>query len=259
MTGVLATTGAAFLRVAQETGGMALIGIRALAALAPPRLDWDGFLRALHRFGVMSLPIVMATAFLTGLIVLLQAAVYVESYGATVLVGWGTGWVTFREIGPVLIALMFSGRVGSTNAAELATMTVTEQIDALRALAIDPFQYLVVPRLFAMVLANLSLTIIGNILAIAGGALAGKVLIGVDFAEFWASFSEYVFLSDALVGTLKGGVFGLAIGIVSSHFGLSVTGGVPGVGRSVNRAVVASAVLIFVLDYFITYTVGVGG
>lgn len=250
---LVGAVGARFLDIAAETGGMAMILVRSALALFPPRIDWRELLRGLHRFGVQSLPIVTATAFFTGIIVMLQAAVYVEKYGATILVGWGTGFTTLRELGPVLIALMLSGRVGSNNTAELATMTVTEQVDTLRALAIDPYGYLVIPRVFAMVIATVLLTIIGDALAILGGALAGKALLGVELSTFWASFSEHVRLHDFTHGLVKAAAFGLVIGAVSCHFGLSVTGGARGVGAAVNRSVVASAVGIFVLDFVLTY------
>jgi phospholipid/cholesterol/gamma-HCH transport system permease protein len=251
--GLLGRIGRTTLTVAAETGGMAMIAGRSVAALFPPKIEVHGLVRSMYRFGVQSLPLVVATAFLTGVVVLLMAAVYVREYGATRLVGWGTGYATFREIGPVLIALMFSGRVGSNNTAELATMKVTEQVEALRALAIDPYAYLVIPRLFAMVIVLVALTLVGNLLAIAGGAAAGNVLVGVSYATFWHSFLEGVRLADLAHGLIKAGTFGLFIGIVSCHFGLSAGGGAPGVGRAVNRAVVASAVAIFVIDYLLTY------
>ncbi len=250
--GVLAAVGAFALSLARETGGIALVVWRATLALLPPRTDARELLRGLYRFGIQSVPIVVATAFLTGVIVVLQAAVYVTRYRATVLVGWATGFTTFREIGPVLIALMISGRVGSTSTAELATMAVTEQVDALRVLAVDPVAYLVIPRIFALVAVTFLLTVIGDVLAIAGGALSAKVLVGVGFSTFWASFQSAVHLADLTQGLVKSAVFGWAIGVVSCHFGLSARGGASAVGRAVTRAVVASAVAIFLLDYLVT-------
>src|SRR5689334_12125757 len=127
--------------------------------------------------GVKSVPIVALTAFFTGGIMVIQSGIFVKRFNAQGLLGWGAGYATFREVGPILIGLMFSGRVGSNNAAELGTMTVTEQIDGLRTLAIDPIRYLIVPRVIAMIVAMFSLLIIGDAVAAFGGMLFGKLLM----------------------------------------------------------------------------------
>jgi phospholipid/cholesterol/gamma-HCH transport system permease protein len=126
-------------------------------------------------------------------------------------------------------------------------------VDALRALAIDPVSYLVLPRLLSMVVMMTLLNTVGDLCALGGGVLTGKYLVGVDHWVFWNSFLEYIRLGDFLNGMVKATCFGLAIGLVSCYFGLSVRGGATAVGRAVNASVVASAVGIFVLDYFITY------
>ncbi len=252
--GLLRRTGRTAIGVSSDVGGMAIIVGRSLAALLPPRIEPAGMVRGMYRFGVQSIPLVVATAFLTGVVVLLMAAVHVRQYGATVLVGWASGYATFRELGPVLIAIMFSGRVGSNNTAELAVMKVTDQLEALRALAIDIYAYLIIPRLFAMVVVLVGLTLLGNLLAIIGAAVAADSLIGVSYPVFWNSFTTYVRIEDLLHGLVKAGVFGLAIAVVSCHFGLSARGGAAGVGRAVNRSVVASAIIIFLLDYLLTHT-----
>jgi phospholipid/cholesterol/gamma-HCH transport system permease protein len=151
-----------------------------------------------------------------------------------------------------MIGLMFSGRVGANNTAELGTMKVTDQIDALRALAIDPITYLLVPRFIAIVSMMFLLTIVGDLTALVGGAYTGQVLLGVSTSLFASSVIEYITLDDLFNGLFKAFTFGIAIAIVSSHYGMTTSGGAVGVGRSVNNSVVASAVLIFVLDYFIT-------
>ena len=147
---------------------------------------------------------------------------------------------------------MFSGRVGANNTAELGTMAVTEQLDGLRALAIDPIRYLIVPRVVAMIVALFCLTVIGDLIAIAGGALSARVLLGISPGAFAASFGG-LHPADFLHGLYKAAGFGLAISITSCHFGISVKGGAVGVGRAVNAAVVAAAVAIMLLDFFLTY------
>src|SRR5690606_19059973 len=189
-------------------------------------------------------------------IMVIQAAPLVTRFNARESVGWGAGFATLREVGPLLIALMFSGRVGANNTAELGTMVVTSQIDALRALAIDPLAYLVLPRVISMIVMLFALTVIGDVVAIGGACLAGKVLLDVDPRSFMASLFLLLDEWDLLTGLIKSLVFGGMIALTSCHFGLSVQGGAPGVGRAVNAAVVAAASGIFILDYFSTYLLG---
>jgi phospholipid/cholesterol/gamma-HCH transport system permease protein len=249
-----AKIGEAFLGFAHEVGGVISLFFRVLYALIPPKFDLDEFWRNLYKMGVKSVPIIILTAFFTGGIMVIQASVFVKKYGATSLVGWGSGYAVFREVGPILLGLMFSGRVGSNNTAELATMVVTEQIDGMKALAIDPISYLIVPRVLAMIIMLFLLTILGDIVAIAGSAIFGSVLANVSYAAFWTSFSQNLHIADVVHGLIKAGVFGLIVSLASCYFGMSVKGGAVGVGRAVNNAVVAAALGIVLSDYFLTYT-----
>ena len=248
--------GGFLVAIARDAGGMTLLLFRIVRALLPPTLDRDETSRNLFKMGVKSLPIVMLTAFFTGMVMVVQAAFYVSQYGAYDMVGWGAGFATLREVGPILIGLMFSGRVGSNNTAELATMVVTEQIDALRALAIEPIRFLVVPRFLSMVLTLFLLTVAGDALALVGGGIMAKVMVDVDFATYYHSLTESIALRDLFHGLHKSVAFGAAIGLVSCYFGLHVTGGARGVGRAVNASVVAAAVGIFALDYVLTSLLG---
>lgn len=238
---------------AEQAGGIVLLLGDVIRALLPPTLDGRELWRNLHKMGVRSLPIVALTAFFTGGIMVIQSGIFVRRFGAYGLLGWGTGYAVFREVGPILIALMFSGRVGSNNTAELGTMTVTEQIDGLRALAIEPVGFLLVPRIIAMMVMLFALTVVGDLVAIVGGALFGKLLLDVDGPTFYYSFAENLKPWDLGHGLIKSVVFGLVIALTSCHFGVSVKGGAVGVGRAVNNAVVAAAVGIMLLDYFLTY------
>src|SRR6185369_15985626 len=125
-----------------------------------------------------------------------------------------------REIGPILIALMFSGRVGANNTAELGTMTVTEQLDGLRALAIDPIRYLVVPRILAMMTALFCLTLLGDLVAMLGAMLFGQLLLDVEFSTYYFSFVQNVHIADLMHGLVKSLGFGFAIALTSCHFGI---------------------------------------
>lgn len=241
------------MRYAEEAGGAVLMIYEIIKHAFPPRLDGPETWRNLYRVGVKSFPIVVVTAVLVGAIMVIQSGMYVDQYGAYGLLGWGAGYSIFREIGPIMIGLMFSGRVGANNTAELGTMKVTDQIDALRALAIDPIGYLVMPRVFAMILMMLLLVIVGDFVSLLGGAITSRYLLGVEMRLFIWSIATYLGLPDFFHGLYKAVAFGFAIAIISCHFGMRTSGGAVGVGRSVNASVVGSAIAIFVLDYFITY------
>ena len=182
--------GGGALRVAQETGGIVILAGLVLRALIPPRIDRKELVKNLYKMGNRSVPIVMLTAFFAGGLMTLQSGPFVKKFGATGLAGWGAGYAVLREIGPILIALMFSGRVGANNTAELATMTVTEQLDGLRALAIDPIRFLVVPRVLAMVVTLVALTAIGDLVALQGAAVVGRVMLDIEWATMFHSFAD---------------------------------------------------------------------
>jgi phospholipid/cholesterol/gamma-HCH transport system permease protein len=166
------------------------------------------------------------------------------------------GYAVLRELGPILIALMFSGRVGANNTAELSTMTVTEQLDGLRALAIDPVRFLVVPRVLAMMIALVALTAIGDLVALTGAAIVGNALLGIEWSTMYHGFVDNLKPLDFLHGIYKAIAFGAAIAVSSCYFGVTVRGGAVGVGRAVNAAVVAAAISIMLLDFGLTYLSG---
>lgn len=254
--GAVARTGRAVLGVAQQTGGIVVLLGRIARRFFPPDVDYYEFKRNLYKMGVRSMPIVMLTAVFVGAIMVVQASAYVKQFSAYAFVGWGAGFVILRELGPILIALMFSGRVGANNTAELGTMVVTEQIDGLRALAIDPISYLIVPRFLGMIIMLFVLTVCGNIVALLGAAAFGQVMLGIEIRVFFRGVVDYLGTWDLYIGLIKAVVFGLIVAVSSCYFGLAVRGGAPGVGRAVNSGVVASAVGVFVADYFLTFLLG---
>jgi phospholipid/cholesterol/gamma-HCH transport system permease protein len=183
-----------------------------------------------------------------------QSAPLLERYGAESLLGWGTGFGILREIGPILTGLMISGRVGSNNAAELGTLTVTDQVQGLRALAIDPAGYLLAPRIVAITLTTTLGTVLAMALALLGAALSGMVLLGVDPVSFYNSLTGGLLgVGDVAHGLSKAFLFGIAIATCSTSFGMRAEGGPPGVGRAVGSSVMVSAVFIFLLDAIITF------
>jgi phospholipid/cholesterol/gamma-HCH transport system permease protein len=251
---MFAGLGTAAIRIAEEVGGIVLLTGQVLRALLPPRLDRRELLKNLYKMGNRSVPIVVLTAFFAGGLMTLQTGPFVKKLGATALAGWGAGYAVLREIGPILIALMFSGRVGANNTAELATMTVTEQLDGLRALGIDPVGFLILPRVIAMMIMLLALTVIGDLVALVGASVVGRMMLDIEWATMFHSFADNLRPFDFLHGIYKSIWFGGAIAVSSCDFGVSVRGGA--VGRAVNAAVVASAVSIMLLDFFFTYLTG---
>jgi phospholipid/cholesterol/gamma-HCH transport system permease protein len=251
----LAQLGASFLEIATVVGGMGILAGKIATRVVTLRVDGAELMRNLYKMGVKSIPIVIVTALFTGAIMVIQAAPLVERFGAHGLLGWGAGFGTLREIAPLLTALMINGRVGANNTAELGTMVVTEQIDALRVLAIDPVSFLVAPRVLAMITTLFISTIFADTLALVGAAYAGQGLLGVAPTVFFNGLTSGLLgISDVTSGLVKSVVFGVVMALASCQYGLGVTGGAPGVGRAVNATVVASAAGIFILDYFVSFT-----
>jgi phospholipid/cholesterol/gamma-HCH transport system permease protein len=248
--------GRGVVETAREAGGMAIILARVLMALLPPRIDVRETIRAAERFGWESAPIVIATAFFTGGIMTLQSLPYVQQMQAMKLLPWASSFATLREVGPVLIGLMFSGRVGSNNTAELGTMVVTEQVDAMRLLALDPYQLLIVPRFVAMVVMMFALVVIGDLCAILGAMLTARAMADVELLQFVMLMKEQLLFSDFTSGLVKSVFFGAIIAVMSCHYGLTAAGGARGVGRAVNASVVGSALGIILGDYLLTSVLG---
>jgi phospholipid/cholesterol/gamma-HCH transport system permease protein len=243
--------------MATLVGAMGVLLGRTFLRLFRRDFDRQEFVRALYKMGVRSVPIVVITALFTGGIMVIQAAPIVERYGAKGLLGWGAGFGTLREVGPLLTALMISGRVGANNTAELGTMAVTEQIDALRALAINPVGFLVVPRFLALVTTLFLSTVISDVLALVGASLAGFGFLGVEPISFYNGLTSGLLnVGDVTHGLFKSFVFGVVIALASCHYGMTTSGGAPGVGRAVNATVVVSAAGIFVLDYLVSFAIG---
>jgi phospholipid/cholesterol/gamma-HCH transport system permease protein len=252
--GFVRNLGARFLRISELVGGFGVLFAKILVRIVPPRFDGGQLLVNLYKMGVKSLPIVAVTALFTGAIMVIQAAPLVTRYQAHGLIGWGAGFGTLREIGPLLTALMISGRVGANNTAELGTMVVTEQLDAMRTLAIDPLNYLVVPRFIAIVVTLFCSTLFADALALFGAAYSCGPLLGIEPRVFFNGLtSGLLTFGDVAHGLVKSVAFGTMIALASCFFGTGVTGGAPGVGRAVNATVVVSAASIFVLDYFISF------
>jgi phospholipid/cholesterol/gamma-HCH transport system permease protein len=206
----------------------------------------------MDRIGVGSLFIVVLTGLFTGMVLALQGAVQLEPYGATIYVSRLISTSVVRELGPVLAALMIAGRVGTGIASELASMTVTEQIDALRAEGTDPVHKLATTRLVACVIMIPLLTIIADGIAILGGWLVARLYLGIDSYFYWTWAYEAIHRRDLVLGLVKPVVFGSLIAMVGCYTGFSTKGGTVGVGASTTQSMVSASILILATDFFIT-------
>ena len=218
-------------------------------------------IQQMDEIGVKSLGIVMLTGLFTGMVLALQSSVQLKTFGATLYIGNLVSASMIRELGPVLAGLMVAGRVGSGIAAQLGSMKVTEQIDALNTLGTDPIKKLVTPRVLASLVMLPTLTIINDFVGIVGGNLIAQFYLDVPTSLYWRTVWEqiasdgFVFRfvpNDFVQGLTKPFVFGGVIAITACYFGLSTSGGTEGVGVSTTRTVVTSSILILVLDYFLT-------
>lgn len=201
--------------------------------------------------GVGSLTIIVLTGFFTGGVLTLQTFPTLQFYGAQSQTGRLVAISLVRELGPVLTALMVTGRVGSAIAAELGSMTVSQQIDAMRALGTDPIRKLVAPRLVALIITLPLLTVIADVVGIGGGGIAATTLYGLSFGQFWSSVRDGITTDDIIGGIIKPICFGLLIGSIACYRGLSTEGGTVGVGRSTTRAVVTASIVVIIADFFL--------
>lgn len=215
----------------------------------------------MDEIGVKSLGIVLLTGLFTGMVLALQSSVQLQTFGATMYIGRLVAGSMIRELGPVLAGLMVAGRVGSGIAAQLGSMKVTEQIDALNTLGTDPIKKLATPRVLAALVMLPVLTIINDMVGIIGGNIIATLMLGLPSSLYWRTVWEQIISggfvfgfipNDFVQGLIKPFVFGAIIAITACYFGLRTTGGTEGVGQSTTKTVVTSSILILVSDYFLT-------
>lgn len=209
-------------------------------------------LQQAEEVGVQSLPVVLLTALFTGMVLALQSYIVFHRFAAESLTGLVVSMSVVRELGPVLVGLMIAGRIGASFAAELGTMRVSQQIDALWTLSTDPVRYLIMPRLLAVTLMMPLLVIIADFIGIYGGYAISVYLLDQNPAVYIENTTQYMQLSDFYSGLIKSCFFGMLIGIIGCTEGFNCQGGAAGVGRATTRAVVISCMSILVADYFLT-------
>jgi phospholipid/cholesterol/gamma-HCH transport system permease protein len=205
-----------------------------------------------EQIGIGSLTVVVLTGFFTGAVLALQTGITLDQFGARPFVGRLISASMIKELGPVLTGLMLAGRIGSGIAAELGSMVVTDQINALRALGTDPIRKLVVPRVLAGFFMAPVLTVIANTVGILGGWLIAVFELRVASSLYWSSIIEGLYMDDAIMGLVKPFCLGYVIVTIGCHVGLRARGGTQGVGRATTAAVVAASVAVIAVDFFVT-------
>jgi len=243
--------GSTILNFLRDVGGSSLMLAGVFARLRElPRTARQTLLQ-MELIGIGSIPLVIVTSVFVGAVAAVQAAYQFQDYVPMVFLGTVVGKSVILELGPVLTALVVGGRVSASIAAELGTMKVTEQIDAMEVLAIDPQRYLVMPRVVASFIMLPVLTIFADLLAILGGMFVANVSVGVDNATFIEGLRMFFYVDDIISGIIKAATFGGIIGLMGCYNGFRTFGGAQGVGRAAMQAVVSSCICILISNYFL--------
>ena len=261
MTAIASRLNTAALNMVQGVQNYVLLAWKALRFVFARPFYAGDLVQQMDVIGVQSLGIVLLTGFFTGMVLALQSSVQLRTFGATQYIGSLVSASMIRELGPVLAGLMVAGRVGSGVAAQIGSMRVTEQIDALNTLGTDPIKKLVTPRVLAGLIMLPVLTVINDLVGILGGNLIAKLYVGLPSSFYWRTvweqiasggFSFGVIPNDFIQGLVKPFVFGGIITTSACYYGLATTGGTEGVGVATTRTVVSASIAILVVDYFLT-------
>jgi phospholipid/cholesterol/gamma-HCH transport system permease protein len=252
MIAFLASIGAVFLGFLAATGRLAAFALRGVTAAFSPPYYPRLMLRQFVEIGYFSLPVVGLTAIFTGMVLALQSYTGFSRFNAESAVATVVVLSVTRELGPVIAGLMVAGRVGAAMAAEIGTMRVTDQIDALTTLSTDPFRYLVLPRLVAGLVSLPLLVMIADIIGVFGGYLVGTVKLGFNPSSYLTQTETYLETMDVVSGLVKAAVFGFIVSLMGCYHGYHSRGGAEGVGQATTHAVVSASILILVVNYMLT-------
>jgi phospholipid/cholesterol/gamma-HCH transport system permease protein len=252
MITILRRLGKAAVSMAHEAGGMMLFLLEGLGLVFVPPFRFRRLLQELHLIGVRSTLIILLTAAFTGMVLALQGYYTLRQYGSEGALGSAVALSLIREMGPVLTGIMVSARAGSAVTAEIGIMRITEQLVALDTMAVNPMQYVVMPKLLAGLIAVPLLTAMFDVMGIMGGYLVGVMLLGVSSGTYFSSMVQSVVSLDINAGIVKSIVFGITVILVACYKGYYTEHGAEGVSRATNQTVVLSAVLVLALDYILT-------
>lgn len=236
----------------EELGRFFITLWRVIVWTPRPPYDVRQLLLQMGRVGVQSIPVIGLTTLFTGMVLSLQTSSVLMRFNAERYVGSIVALSMVRELSCVIGGLVVAGRCGSAMGAELGTMRVTEQIDALEVLATDPIHYLFVPRVWAMTLTLPILIVLGDVIGIWGGYLVSVNMMGANPVTYMATTWQFMDLNDVLSGVIKAAIFGLLVALIGCQMGYYTSGGAAGVGRSTTRAVVVASIAILISDFFLT-------
>jgi phospholipid/cholesterol/gamma-HCH transport system permease protein len=243
--------GGATTSVVESLGRFGAFLVEAAGIAVTPPFKLGALIDRIHYIGFRSLAIVLLTGAFTGMVLGLQVFLVLSRFGSEAFLGPAVALSLIRELGPVLAALMVTGRAGSALTAELGIMRITEQIDALTVMALNPMRYLVVPSLLAGLITFPLMTAIFDVMGIFGGYLVGVQLLGMSEGTYFGEMQSFVSIDDVMMGVWKSLSFGVIVTWVSTYKGFNVGHGAEGVARATTQAVVLASVLILVWDYFL--------
>lgn len=255
----ISAIGAGTLGLLEFVGGLGYLMLDTAAAVRRGlfskrgrRMGWRNVFAQMVRVGVRSIPIVSLVLFSIGAILVFQIAPVLKKYGALDRVSDIVSLAIFRELGPLVSAIVLTGFGGASIAAEMGTMVVSEEIEALEAQAIDPVRFLVLPRVLATLVMMVCVAVVGNLMGVVGGMVVASGSLGISTDQYLRHTFEAVDLDDFYTGLIKAGVFGILISSLACYLGLGVTGGAQGVGAATTRTVVYTIVALIVVDLMFT-------
>ncbi|MBY0292569.1 MAG: ABC transporter permease [Alphaproteobacteria bacterium] len=252
MVWMLASIGQVFLNFLATTGRLILFLIYTLTQAVQPPYYFRQILRQFWEIGYLSLPVIGLTAFFTGMVLALQSYTGFSRFNAESAIASVVVLTMTRELGPVLAGLMISGRIGAAMAAEIGTMRVTEQLDALTTLSTNPQKYLIAPRLIAGITMLPLLVLIADAIGVFGGYIVSVYRLGFNPASYMKQTFDFVEMGDVTSGLIKAACFGFIISLMGCYYGFNSKGGAQGVGKATTYAVVSSSILILITNYFLT-------
>lgn len=235
-----------------DAGHASLLLFRTVAELRDVVRRGRSVAEQMYRVGILSLPVVLLVALFSGMVLALQSGIELTRYGVQRQIGAIVAGAMFREMGPIMTAITLAGLVGSAIAAELGTMKVSDEIDALEVMSISPVRFLVLPRFVAMATFTPVLTVLADLVGILGGAVVGRYQIGISYSTYFDSARSALLLVDVYGGLFKSFVFGILVVVVACSTGLRASHGAEGVGKATRTSVVVSFILIIVFNYFLT-------
>lgn len=245
--------------VLEYIGGVTSLGGESAATIGRLRIRFAETVNQCYLLGYQSLIIVLLTSLFTGMVFSLESAVQAVQYGFGNFVGGIVSYTNVRELGPMLTAVVVAGRVCAAIAAEMGSMVVTEQIEALQSLGLAPVRFLVVPRLLALMIMLPLLTVFADVIGVMGGQWIAHAQAHISYDDFMSSARQTIGFEDVVKGLFKSVIFGIVIALIGSYQGLTTRGGAAGVGKSTTSAVVTCIILIFILNFMMSYFLYGGG